>query len=80
VRDTESVEVDSVDACSIQLRLLVQEHSLDAAGVFSKSGCSCKEPAVAKLALFEVVGADTVGAPKVVVGISEQILGSPPLE
>ena len=80
MRDTKSVQVDGIDASSIECRLLVEEHSLDAIWVLCKSRCSCKEPAVSECTLFEVVGADSIGAPKVVVGIGEQVLGSFPLE
>ena len=78
VGHAEGVEVDSVDAIGADLIRAVEEHFFDRAWDLCHSGARGKEPAVAKSSLLDIVGVNSIGTEKGVVG--EGIAGSFPLD
>ena len=60
VRDSESEEVEAVDAGLVQIVFLLQEDLLHAAWLLSNSRDGCEEPAVAKATLVDIIGADAI--------------------
>jgi len=60
VGNTKSPEVDAVDTLRVEILCLVEEDLLHAAGEFSNRRGGSQEPAVAKRALVDVVGRDTI--------------------
>lgn len=60
VLDAKSIKVDSIDALLAQLIRLLVEELVEALRLLSKGGSSCKEPAVAKRPLKDILGRDAV--------------------
>jgi len=68
VRDAERVKIEDVGALGFD-DVIFGEHLLHEAGVLSNGSCCRQEPAVADLALFNVLGANVLAAEKLAVWI-----------
>ena len=60
VRNTKSVEVDSIDAVGTQLTIVFEEDILDAAWLLREGSDGRKEPAVANSSLTDIVRLDAI--------------------
>ena len=78
VRDTKSVEVDSIDAVGAQLAIIFDEEILDAAWLLREGSNGRKEPAVADSSLTDIVRLDAIRSEER--ASSEEISNSGPLK
>ena len=56
--ESETVELEAIDSCSVLLVVLVEEDLLDTAGHLSEGSAGRQEPAVSKETLVDVIGSD----------------------